>query len=235
MASGTRFSFIGTAHPERLNWWFDRCEVVEPGGVLFEAEMRGSRFLAHLTLPEDEYDDLLTARNHAAAHVRTVIDAIGLLNGSAVSCEISEAIDASGKMHALDPTITELRMEHRPDELRRLIAAGFNDHAVRLGMADVRMAILNASDTGFLCYRAIEGVKTLHGSWDKFRELFEVPYDEIMELKELADPRRHGGLVSLTHEQRIVALRLAHRVLLEHASHVWAGLPAQARGDVPDP
>jgi hypothetical protein len=229
LPSTTTFTFLGTAHPERRGWWFDRFEVRESSGIVFSAEMRGSRFVASITLPSGTTPDLLTARNHASMHLRTVTDAIGMLNGVAISGDITEALDPTGALHALDPHLRELAVEYTASDLRRLMAAGFNDQAVRLGMADVRMALLNAVDTAFLCYRAIEGVKQVYGDWETLRMNLSIPYDRIMELKSLADPRRHGGAAQLTHDQRVEALTLAHRTVLDYAGVVWSRLPPEVR------
>lgn len=107
-----------------------------------------------------------------------------------------------------------------------------NDVAVRLGLADIRMAIRNPFDTAFLCFRAIEGVKNRFESWDTFRDALTVSQPELMDLKSLADPRRHGSERHLSHDQRVAALQLAHRVIGRYLDYVEAHSTEDGTGDV---
>ena len=224
-----RFQVLGTARPERMNWFLDPIWYSRSDGVSFFAEMQGSRFVAGVEVPDEAEVDLLTARNIAASALRSMVDAIGFLHGTAIDCDVSELIDPAGRLHAVDPTITELHSEYTREQLGRLFVAAVFDHGVRLGLADIRMAIRSAEDTTFLCYRAIEGVCKRFDSWDAMHAELGSDRDEVMRLKVLADPRRHGHAVDVTGEQRIAALVLAHRVLGLYAAYVYERLPLESQ------
>lgn len=223
------FKVIGSARPERRNWYFEPFGF-RSGHFSFLAEMRGSRFVASMDVPVVDKIDLLTARNTAATYLRTMVDAIGYLNGAAIEADVTEVIGPDGRLFALDPEVLELRHpDYTAEDIRLLVSAAVNDHAVRLGLADIRQAIRGPEDTAFLCYRAIEGVMQRFGAWEKMHEVLGTDRDEIMRIKEWADPRRHGDHADLTHEQRIESLVLAHRVVGLYASHVFDGLPQEAK------
>ena len=117
----------------------------------------------------------------------------------------------------------------------RLFAAAVNDHAVRLGLADIRMAIRSPEDTTFLCYRAIEGVSKSFASWDEMHSALGTDRHDVMRLKQVADPRRHGHAVDVTAAERVAALVLAHQVLGLYAGYAFQRLPQEIWRSRPEP
>jgi hypothetical protein len=85
------------------------------------------------------------------------------------------------------------------------------------------------------CYRAVESIRReyLGGqedtdaarkrSWVQLREIAGVEASEMFWLKGLADPRRHGGSVDLSHTDRERALRLARCAVERHCRWLHAG------------
>ena len=79
---------------------------------------------------------------------------------------------------------------------------------------DLAMAMKNAEDTGFYCYRAIESLrqhcalkfnlpsKEKGKQWQKLKEVAQCDEDVILKIKSVADSVRHGGTASLTSDDR---------------------------------
>lgn len=91
---------------------------------------------------------------------------------------------------------------------------------MRFALADYRHAILSPLDTAFYRYRALESLKQAYADWGDFRSVLGVEYDEIMLIKSWADPRRHGDVIDLGSNQRLVALRLTKTCLVAHANRL---------------
>jgi hypothetical protein len=102
-------------------------------------------------------------------------------------------------------------------------------------MVDMGLAMTHVVDTAFYCYRAIESlmrhcalsvaVVNKERMWEVFREKAGCTRDEIMEIKKMADPLRHGGISDLTAENRKNTLLLAWRLVAQYLM----GLPVHSQ------
>jgi hypothetical protein len=77
---------------------------------------------------------------------------------------------------------------------------------------DLVMALKIPDDSAFYCYRAIESLRqhiamthkitTESGQWEKLRRMTKVDKNTLMGIKAAADPIRHGGIMSITGDDR---------------------------------
>lgn len=78
---------------------------------------------------------------------------------------------------------------------------------------DLVMAMKHPEDTGFYCYRAIESLRqhctvkfnltrNKSAQWEKLREMAQCDEDTIRYIKAVADPVRHGDVMSIMSDDR---------------------------------
>jgi hypothetical protein len=194
-----------------------------------------------VALTDSEQVEILDLKNDVNRLARVALDALGFIYAAALDLEIVSCVDPSGASHVFNTGFDGLR-EGGPDQGQRELEM-FNlltDQAhmspnVRSAVADIRNAIREPTDTSVNCYRAIESIRReyLDGqpdtgpagkrSWVRLREITGAEESEMFWLKGLADPRRHGGSVDLSHTDRERALRLTRYVVERHCQWVQAG------------
>jgi hypothetical protein len=237
------FRIFGRAHPERRGWWFDTI-VVEHGfsdgtRVKLQGEMALGSFHAMMVVGADsELPDIdpMDAKVALETFVRTRLDTLGLLDGSAVDCEVVQLELPTGEVVVLDTGFDGLRVEDGDRDFAQLTLVAELVAGVRLGLADFRQGIRAPVDTALFAYRGLDGIRADIGarealtsdsrSWSRMREITGLDRtSDIEPVKDLADVRRHGGDQSITSEQRRHALTVLQRALLRYAEWCAQELP----------
>lgn len=226
---------FGRVLPERRSYWFEPVTLEErssDGRLVrrLEASADMSSFSATLWTSEPDPDEA-TLKNHLEGFLRGVLDSLGLILGEAIDCDVVQVQGLDGTVRTLDRSFPGLSLNGHS-----LQDTGFSQlcHVVRglrLGLADFRLAIQSPDDTLFLCYRGIEGIRADFAeaenlnrdrAWERTREVTGLTRAEINAIKPVADARRHGSAMTVTHDQRAEALRLLQRGLLGYAAWVKA-------------
>jgi hypothetical protein len=239
------YFFTGRVHPERYGWGVDGLSdrVLErPDGsrTIFKFYLSHSQLMV-MALTDSEQVEILDLKNDVSRLARVALDALGFICAAALDLEIVSCVDPSGVSYVFNTGFDGLREggpEHGQRELEMFNLLIDQAHAspnVRSAVADIRNAIREPTDTSVNCYRAMESIRReyLEGrpdtgpagkrSWVRLREITGAEESEVFWLKGLADPRRHGGSVDLSHADRERALRLARRVVERHCQWVRAG------------
>jgi len=146
---------------------------------------------------------------------------VGYLKGYAYNYEITRVINQDQKVdYVFGIEIPCLEKRGKDVDLNKEIkdtqgkTLGINGIYIQRCLTDLSLSMKYADDTAFYCYRAIESlcrhcaaINELTSSkdsnqWEKFRDISKVSKDEIMKIKDLSDPLRHGGYISMTSKER---------------------------------
>lgn len=160
-------------------------------------------------------------RNMVRDVLQTHLSMVGHLEGHAYDLEIIRVVNqgtGDDYVFGIDiPCLTNLKEgRDTTSETQRLWAccAGDNGIFIHRCLNDLMLAMKNAEDTGFYCYRAIEALRNHAAAgadildrkdsekWETFRNKAGVDKDTIMAVKASADPARHGTPISLSEEER---------------------------------
>lgn len=141
-----------------------------------------------------------------------IVDVAGYYHGFSYDVEISQLIQINGaakQVFGIDIPCLKGICEQAGismQDIFRLQANHKIGYFLRHALSDVREAIRSPKDTGFFCYRAIEALKNLCAvnynlagddkkQWEFFRKRYGIDQQEIMRVKQFADPIRHGNYV----------------------------------------
>jgi hypothetical protein len=165
--------------------------------------------------------DIFDLRNVVKHIVQTNLAMIGYLKGYAYDLEITRVLNSAlgiDNVFGIDiPVIAKPReFINLSNELEKLKAKTTGENGVFLNRCfnDLISAMKNAEDTGFYCYRAVEALRhhcaAIHNisekdkliQWEKFREVSKIDELSIRKLENSAQSIRHGGISSVTNNDR---------------------------------
>jgi hypothetical protein len=213
------YFFTGRVHPERYGWGVDGLSdrtLRRPDGsvAIFRFHLSRSQLVV-MVLTDSEHVEALDLKNEVNSLTRIALDALGFVGAAGLDLEIVSCIDPSGGSHVFNTGFDGLREQEGPERDRHeremfnlLIDQAHMSPNVRSALADIRNAIREPTDTSVNCYRAVESIRReyLGGqhdtggagkrSWVRLREIADVEESEVFWLKGIADPRRHGGLLT---------------------------------------
>ncbi|MDA2934010.1 hypothetical protein MYX82_06670 [Acidobacteria bacterium AH-259-D05] len=227
------YIFTGRVHPERSAMGFQQPlsaplkskDGKDLGNATFWIGV--SQVVVMLEV-EDDPTDLLTVRNSIEDITRALVDSYGYLTGRGYDVEISVVIDPMhhrSQVFGIDVPELSRPENEWPIKLADLVdLVGGKSLYLRRALADLREAIRAPFDTGFHCYRAVEGImQSFRGdedgddtapAWLRMREALRIHKSWLVEgIKHYADPQRHGGLVEITGADRVSVMKRAWEVV----------------------
>jgi hypothetical protein len=223
------WTFFARLHPESMplsmqrqsfNATFDLLRL----GYVATIDIAQSQVIAHIKLTNGD-PDISTLRNAVETTIRGSTDLIGYLFGGSFDVEMISARNMiSGDTIVFGITIPILRSRRDgqpilPSEMFVAVSASAETQAV---LAYFREAIRSPIDTGFFCYRAIEGMlhsvvqirKQATGThWRQFRDTLNVAQSALNYVKQHSDLPRHGRLSAITDEQRAQVFSITDEVI----------------------
>lgn len=246
------YIFTGRVHPERYGFGLSGLpDVVIPhrdgSRSYFRFQLSWSQLVVQVMTNNDS--SMADMKNRVNRQARIALDALGHVSAQALDLEIVSCVDPSGQAHVFDTAFYSLRDKEGPERdqhehmmLNLLIAQARVSPNIRMALSDLRNAIREPLDTCVNCYRAVESIRheylgegpdsdsARRQSWARLREATGTKESELLWLRGLARPRRHGMPVDLSNEDRERALRMARRVLEQHCI---AAQPAAQEQDTP--
>jgi hypothetical protein len=244
--------FWGRVLPERSYLNSTRIEhrarIILPGrefDATFSVDIVASQIVVRVVGDWDGVDTA-TLKNIVRSHISTVVDAFGFTLGMAFEIEITGVIDSSGQPTVFGSGIPELTKNEpdKPLQLRDLVnALDACPNHLALALADLREAHRDPLDTPFHCYRAIETVMqyfrntggtpvSKDQAWNRLRTSLRITENFIRTpLVSPATHRRHGGVSTITHAERISQLRCARTIISRFCRYINQGcLPLHESG-----
>lgn len=224
--------FYGLVHPAGDGWSFD-----EPFSFSFlEHDTQVQTFIKYgkfhavvstnAKLDQNFSNDLMSV-------IQGLLDALGFHLGVRIRAELIGAIVHPNTLIFTTPASWPEAVGRTADQPLRVEAeelVPFTDTAlreplVRFALGDICEALVQAADTGFLCYRAVESIRQWYQEvdprtdsnsegWRRMRDALAVSEEELRRLGALASRRRHGGAAAISEQERIWAIGLARRVVL---------------------
>jgi hypothetical protein len=213
------YLLVGVVHPERADINVDYTKLVFPDNTadIYFSIYKSKIAFTYKSEKELSINQLATFDCFAEEQVRVVIDSLGFLMGCGYDVEITQLIDTVNDRHYVfgvqKDCLKNLHLieKHSPHELIQLYSTSGAGLILRRALADLRMAIRLEGDAPFYCYRAIECLSFFFISdkgnkeqaWQLMREKLSIDKEVIMNIKNLADPIRHGNpanSVKYTHE-----------------------------------
>jgi len=170
---------------------------------------------------QEKIADFLTLRNYVQDMVALVVDIYGYLSGRGYDVEIVSLTTEDNTPHVIFGVgISELEAQEkeRPftyEDIVKLLKGNADiEQQLRLALINFRLAIRNASDTGFHCYRALEAMKQPFGTWEKFNSELDIDNSWLMEMKNKhANKQRHGESTFMSGKDRTKMLENTQKVI----------------------
>lgn len=233
------YVFTGRVLPERVIVSISEFKFEIPGlpglprGTLF-IEIIQSQIFARF-ISDNELEEEFTLRNLIEDVSKSLLDALGFFKGYAYDVEIVHAMrpDTGGKrVFGIDIPILKGACDAEGVTLGHIFAVVLAQNGIffRRALADLREAIKSPQDTGFFCYRAIESL--MRGSatrqnpvpqdsaaWSSFRMTYNVDRQDIDDIKQFADPVRHGNYSQskpMTDQDRADILKKAWKIVNQY-------------------
>lgn len=204
-----------------------------PEGTLF-IEILASQILARFVC-QTELEVEFTLRNLIEDASKSLLDALGFYKGYAYDVEIVHVVrpDTSGKrVFGIDIPVLKDICDSEGVTLGHVLAGVLAPSGIyfRRALADLREAIKSPQDTGFFCYRAVESL--MRGSatrqrpvpqdsaaWSSFRSIYHIDRKDIDDIKQFADPVRHGNYLQsqpMTDQDRAGMLKKAWKIVNQY-------------------
>jgi hypothetical protein len=199
--------FFGQVVPEWDSFWLSpiSVEMERPAGF-GSVQISGSQI--GVALSTDDDFDIVTMKNFAVELARFATDALSFVLGAGITAHLVGAYRQDDGLTVFDPYFDAVvspdeRKQDHGEHLSQLVTAAARSPAVRFALGDIREAIIEPLDTGYLCYRAVESLRQslLEGgskdegaarrrSWERLRQEVGVPEADSRRLSELGGVRR---------------------------------------------
>jgi hypothetical protein len=208
------YLFIGKVYPERAQLTFRRHVKVQwlPGHIPLVGEISVILNQVAVVVRTDRNWDIYDLRNAVMTIVEIDLTIVGYVRGFAYELEITRVRNSAQEVDfvygigvpIISPESREIDPEKLARQVRKMLDGASSLYLTRC-LADLRSAIVRASDTAFYCYRAIESLRRHHASmhelthasdsaqWEAFREFCDLDEAEIRSLQKSADPLRHAN------------------------------------------
>lgn len=217
------YIFIGVVLPERaqLSFQIDINFTHFSSGFCGEANINVIKNQVAIRIESEADWELETLRNVVKTMVQNELAKISYLIGCAYDLEIIRVLNQSrgiDYVFGIDiPCIAERGYSIDIDKaigLLRQKANGDDGIYLHRCFADLVSSMKHADDTGFYCYRAIESLRQHCAAqngmsdakelrqWEKFRKIARCDKQSLLTIKAEADPLRHGGVSSVTSDER---------------------------------
>ena len=240
------YTFNGKVLPERAHV---SISSDPPFQINHNDEYLGLSFVVYLTISlsqilcvvnsEDEIVDLATLRNIVENMIRSMVDAMGYVEGRGYDVEITSVVGGKGQPWSVfGVEISQLQEEkiERPLDCIELLSLMFDPSQlknaewslasgqVRRAFADLRESIRSPQDTAFHCFRAIECLRQSFTkpedkdddqilSWKRMGEALLIDKSWTDEFRETGMFQRHGAGVGVSAEERVLAMKRTWKVI----------------------
>jgi hypothetical protein len=242
-----RYTFIGDVYPQRayfhvngpiLNSEFEWSDAGIKGKLV--VTIHSNQIVAWFE-SQSALLDIPTARNQIQGTITAAVDAVALELATAYNVELIFYIDhSSGENGIFSVNMSQVREVVTPEDYvrdMRVANTASREPLYQRAIADYRQSILQAADTGFLCYRAIESLvhyfaeqNGIDNRKDKPKAVnllnaaLNVDPACIEFLRDKAGSVRHGKVEFISGPDRVCANRTTRSILLRFSA--WYQDPA---------
>ncbi len=216
------YTFIGIVHPastpltlEKFTQVLGSIDTKENIGEI-RVKVTDSKFNANLILYNDKYNTigfelLPTLVFSVETMFQTYINTASYYYGKEYNLELTHIIDESGYVTNIRHVAGVVEGNHskRPFKIEKVLSLLYKSpHSHRI-LGELNAAIGDVRDTGFHCYRAIEGIRqhfvtsgNKAASWNKLKDALNFENSYIADIENYADHGRHGEIKSFPPEKR---------------------------------
>jgi hypothetical protein len=217
-----KFFLSGVVHPERamlsvsnVEHGFQGPDGNAQGQIKFNIY---NNQISAFVKWENDAEDILTLRNIVRASVEVITNVMGFLKGYAYDVEITKIFDSDLGLSVVFgieiPALEERNKKRDFSGVGDVYLLCFEKEGVflRRCLGDLSMAIKNADDTPFYCFRALESLKQYFGfknglekdreQWEAMAKVIGVKQEVVEPIRKLAFPARHGVPDPITGEKR---------------------------------
>jgi hypothetical protein len=218
-----QYVFYGTVLPERAQLSL-QCELEFShvgSGVPGRARLSIILNQVVVWIDSDYAWDVFDLGNVVKNIVRNQLAMVSFVKGFAYDFELTRVVNPERSIDYVYGVDIPVLVERGKDvdlnaavQFLREHATGATGVYVHRCLADLVSSMRNADDTGFYCYRAIESLRhhcaAVHQltesdkskQWSKFREVSGADEQTLREIKDAADPLRHGQPTGASSEDR---------------------------------
>ncbi|MEZ2419405.1 hypothetical protein [Luteibacter sp. RCC_6_2] len=245
------YVLLGTAHPERalLNipeFSFRGADSLSEAPIVMLASVINGRIVVHLYT--DAPRDLEHLKQYAWGAIDGQVAIASFLCGYAFTIEITQAFHVGQGINYVyaapgDGRGIELSAG-RPDIFGHIrnMATGRLGAFITRCLSDLSMALQHPSDAAFYCYRAIESLnqhsiensgmagKSEGRQWEEFRRQAGCTKDDLMKIKDDADPVRHGNHLKAGAMTRETVMDMTRKVVTTYLGIASDQSPAHEAG-----
>lgn len=215
-----KYTVIGRALPERANIQFEEITWRSSAQIAVSVKCEASQVT--VTVDDTRVDGDISAFVTAEHIASTIVSCLGFALATSYSVELVQLVGDSGTQ-VVGKRIEGLMFDEPGGIFERATMLARLDLHFRFAVSDYTAALSRPIDCGFLCYRAMESIKSSFGSaqgrtpWEVFHQALGTNQAEILEkVKSFADPVRHGNweeLPQTSAAQRFAMLSLTRDIL----------------------
>jgi len=238
------YIFSGKVLPERTNVNITPIEVkmeAIDAGISSTANVSIIASQVSVVIYTNSDSDIWTLKNAVEYLVRGLVDAFGYLSGRGYDIEITSVVNYEGKYTVFGVGMSELEKSQndRSSSFQQLLTAMDKSQNLHRVFGDLREAIRSPHDAGFLCYRAIENIHQSFmkekdddaKAWENLRKALLIDKSWIFQVKEFADPVRHGGTVYISGEKRILIMQHTWKLVDRFCLYVYGDFKPLSEGE----
>lgn len=226
--------FAGRVTPEQANVTVPEITIdVEEDRFLhsLSISIKSSQVMA-IAVVDDRVDSVFTIRNQVEHFVGLITDTFAYLTGFSYAVTITSVLSPDSKHHVFDVNVDAVsektdfeNLDATFNEIMAVYSTPAGDPLKRC-MADFRRSLRNPEDSGFFCYRAVESLRHYFADdtdddpgWETMRSQLDVAREDLMFIKQFADPRRHGTTAPITDDERAEVYSITWKVIDSYISH----------------
>jgi len=224
-----KYYITGRVMPERTDVSIPSISttISTVGTITFECTS------SQINMSIDTEHDEITAFLFCNHHASVIVSSLGFAKGCHYSIELISIMNENSKSTVFGVQIPELAEKDINSFFDTVIKLSFRDLFFRFAVLDYTKSIATELELPFLCYRAIESIKSrflndlreLNGktsdndAWEKMHDSLQTSREDIIKIKKIADPIRHGNYYSMSSTssaQRLEILQVTKAIILKY-------------------
>lgn len=224
-----RYYITGKVVPERCAVSIDeiKIDIKDVGSITFNCDSSQISVIIDNT-KFDQHSAIISAKEISSM----IVSCIGFANGCGYSVEMINICDDNKLSTVYGVGMNELISSDISKEFKESFKIACSDLNYRFSIRDFTKALVSEFECPFLCYRAIETIKskfydsTLSDStaWENMhKKIGSNSFDITSIIKPLADPIRHGNyskFIATNREERVKILNIAKDIINKYKQYL---------------
>lgn len=231
---------FGQIRPAGSNYSLSK-RTLNADGIRVEISISDSQVVALLDFRDLPVKHPFTIRNVVERTIQSQIDISSFVQGRGYLFEMNVIIIPGELMYepqysapVLEDKLTD-ELEHEYWNKISIIYSTEHADDLRRVLKDFRIALQDANETGFACYRAVEAIRKHIGkleednerSWETVHSVLGTSSSDFIKIaREHANERRHGGRQMLSDEEREWIFEITWDAIKKYIDNIYQRIDA---------